>query len=193
MNFANRRDLVPRLTVVVAAMVVALAVVPARGQQLAVGGGTIAPGMVVNVAAAAPDHVFPSALHLAGDRAELYLAARVNWGAEADEIPPGTPPGGFVAYLSVHAEITSNLTGKRTQVTLVPHIGAGTGVHYGRNVSLPGSPDERYSVTLRIDPPDPFKLSTHRDWRDRHEGHSLCPPSEFTYENVEFGEILGAP
>ena len=193
MRLTKTRGRATRRTVVVAAAAVALAALPAHGQQMAIGGGTIPPGMVVSVAATAPDHILPSSLHLAGNRAELYLAARVNWGSAADEIPPGTPPGGFVAYLSVHAEIASNLTGKRTLVTLLPHIGADTGVHYGRNISLPGGPGEAYSVTVRIDPPDPFKLSTHRDWRDRHESHSLCPPSEFTYENVEFGEVLSAP
>ena len=193
MDFANRRGLGTRGTLALALAAIGLAALPAAGQRISIGGGAIPPGMVMSLAATAPDHVSPSSLHLAAKRAELYLEARVNWGTAADEIPPGTPPGGFVAYLSVHAEITSNLTGKRTHVTLVPHIGAGTGVHYGRNVTLPGAPGELYSVTLRIDPPDPFKLSTHRDWRDRHESHSLCPPSEFTFQDVQFGELTDAP
>lgn len=163
------------------------------GQQVQIGRLAFPPGIVLLVEAGPPEGARPRTAHLQEEHSDLYLKARVNWDEDAESIPPGTPPNGFVAYLHIQAQVTNTLTNRRTAVTLLPQMSATEGTHYGRNFALPGNREEQYEVTVWVDPPDAFELSTHRDWRDRFERSTLFEPSESTFENVVFSAGRAEP
>lgn len=165
---------------------------PATAQELVLGEEKTWPGVVFIFEAAVRDNVQPAAQHLAEDLTDIHMEARVNWDTDETAIPPGTPPGGFVPYLNMSAQITNEMTGKQSFVPLVPHINLIDSVHYAYNMALPGESSDLYTVKVFVNPPDPFTLATHRDWRNRY-GPWLLPAQIFTYRNVAFGEIVNAP
>lgn len=164
----------------------------ARAQELVLGEEHIYPGIVLIFEAAVRDKVLPESQHLAEDLTDIHIEARANWHADESEIPPGTPPGGFVAYLNLNAEITNQVTGKKKFVTLLPHINLIDSLHYARNMQLPGEPTDLYKVKIYLDPPDPFSLSLHRDWAYGW-GKQLTNSRVFTYDDVQFVDIVTAP
>ena len=168
-----------------------LVAVPASAQELVIGEATIEPGITFIFEGAVRDHVAPLAQNLAEDYTHVHIEARVNW-AESG-IPEGTPPGGFVPYLNIHAMVMSESTGQIKFTTLVPHINLIDNFHYARNIRLPGLVTDLYSVQFFVNPPDDFTLARHRDWLDDY-GDTLIPePVMFSYDTVDFREIATAP
>lgn len=188
----NRPLLRALLAVAVAAAATAWIAPTAQAQELIIGEEKIWPGMVFIFEAAVRDEVMPASQHLAEDETHIHIEARANWDADEAVIPPGTPPGGFIAYLNLNAEVTNQTTGKKKFVSLVPHINLIDSLHYARNMQLPGEPTDLYKVKIMLDPPDQFALSTHRDWRYQF-GNELVPSRVFTYNDVLFVDIVNAP
>ena len=165
---------------------------PLGAQELVLGEETVEPGIVLIFEGAVRDHVVPKVQHLSEKETDVHIEARANWGADETTLPAGTPAGGFVGYLNVHAEITNEATGKDTYATLVPHTNLIDSTHYARNVALPGNNTDLYTVKFYVDPPDPFSLALHRDWLHGY-GEKLFEPQVFTYESVSFTDIATAP
>ena len=111
-------------------------------QELIIGEETITPGIVFIFEGAVKDHVMPEGMHLKENQTNIHIEARVNW--DTTNIPKGTPPGGFVAYLHITAKITNQNTGMSTFIDLLPHINLVDNYHYARNISLPGNEDDLY-------------------------------------------------
>ena len=174
-----------------ACMLVALAS-PLNAQELVLGEETVEPGIVFIFEGAVRDHVVPTVQHLPERETDVHIEARANWGADEETLPDGTPPGGFVGYLLVHAEITNETSGVGAFVTLLPHTNLIDSTHYARNIALPGVAGDLYKVTFYVNPPDPFSLALHRDWLDGY-GDKLFEARVFTYENVSFSDIAIAP
>ena len=53
--------------------------------------------------------IMPSSSNLNENLTDVHIEARVNW--DIDNIPNGTPKGGFVPYLHINALITNQKTG----------------------------------------------------------------------------------
>ena len=167
---------------------------PLAAQELVLGEEKFEPGIVLIFEGAVRDHVLPTAQHLPEDETHVHIEGRANWSADEADLPPGTPTNGFVAYIEMHAQVTNEVTGATTFVTLTPHINLIDNMHYARNMTLPGSASDLYKVRFFVNPPDPFTLALHRDWlHDPKGGDRLFMPKIFTYENVSFVDIVNAP
>ena len=158
-------------------------------QELIIGEETVNPGIVFIFEGAVKDHVMPKGMHLKETQTNIHIEARVNW--DTDDIPKGTPPGGFVAYLHITAKVTNQNSGMSTFIDLLPHINLVDNYHYARNISLPGNADDLYSVEFNVLPPTNIELSLHKDWLDNYGGR-LMKEYSFSYENVDFEEIANA-
>ena len=158
-------------------------------QELIIGEETITPGIVFIFEGAVKDHVMPEGMHLKENQTNIHIEARVNW--DTDDIPEGTPSGGFVAYLHITAKVTNQNSGMSTFIDLLPHINLIDNYHYARNISLPGNADDLYSVEFNVLPPTNIELSLHKDWLDNYGGR-LMKEYSFSYENVDFEEIANA-
>ena len=158
-------------------------------QELIIGKETVNPGIVFIFEGAVKDHVMPEGMHLKENQTNIHIEARVNWGT--NDIPEGTPPGGFVAYLHITAKVTNQITGMSTFIDLLPHINLVDNYHYARNISLPGSTDDLYLVEFNILPPTHIDLSLHKDWLDNY-GNELMKNQYFKYSNVDFEEIANS-
>jgi len=158
-------------------------------QELIIGEETVNPGIVFIFEGAVKDHVMPKGMHLKETQTNIHIEARVNW--DTDDIPEGTPPGGFVAYLHITAKVTNQNSGMSTFIDLLPHINLVDNYHYARNISLPGNADDLYSVEFNVLPPTNIELSLHKDWLDNYGGR-LMKEYSFSYENVDFEEIANA-
>ena len=132
-----------------------LSAASAAAQELVLGEEVIGPGVVMIFEDAVRDEVQPFTAHLAEALTDVHIEARANWHQDDTQIPEGSPPGGFVGYLHVRAQITNEATGEDTFVTLVPHINLIDNLHYARNVALPGEPSDLYTVRFFVNPPDP--------------------------------------
>lgn len=163
---------------------------PALAQELIIGEARVPPGIVFIFEGAVRDHVAPLSQNLAENLTHVHIEARVNW--DTSGIPPGTPPGGFVPYLNIHAMVTNEATLQTRFVTLVPHINLVDNFHYARNMQLPGMPNDLYTVRFYVNAPDTFALARHRDWLDNY-GRRLMQSRTFGYQNVDFLEIVTAP
>lgn len=176
---------------------------PAAAQEIVLGREEFSPGIVMVFKAAAPDEAAPAEAHLAERLADVRIKAPANWTTDAAAAPPGAPPGGFAAYLRVHAQITNETTGRVAFVTLLPHVDLIDNLHYARNAALPGEPTDLYTVKFLVDPPSALRLALHRDWENRYGQTddeapdeaplSLFQPMEFTYSRVNFMDIADAP
>ncbi len=162
-------------------------------QELIIGEEIIEPGIVIIFEGAVKDDVTPNELHLAESKTDVHLEARVNWASDKSiAVPKNTPRGGFVAYLSMTAEVINERTGERlTDIQIVPHINLVDNFHYARNIELPGERDDLYTVKFTVIPPIGNELALHKDWRDNH-GKSLFKKTSFEYKNVDFEEIAKA-
>lgn len=173
--------------------VLAFLAAPAAAQfELIVGEERFYPGIVMIFEGAVRDLVVPTPQNLAEEKTHVHIEARSNWDEDETMIPEGTPPGGFVAYMEVHAEVMNEVTGAYTYATLTPHINLIDNFHYARNIALPGTASDLYKVTFFVNPPDSFTLAKHRDWLNSY-GFKLFPAKKFTYRNVDFTEIVNAP
>ena len=157
--------------------------------ELVIAEERVEPGIVFIFEGAIKDQVMPMMMHLSENQTNIHIEARVNW--DTKNIPDGTPAGGFVPYLHMTAMVTNEKTGLKTFIDLVPHINLIDNFHYARNISLPGSVDDLYSVEFNILPPTHIDLSLHKDWMDNY-GNSLMEGCKFSYKNVDFSEIAKA-
>ena len=160
-----------------------------NSQELIIGEERVDPGIILIFEGAIKDEVFPKSNNLNVNDTNIHIEARVNW--DTKNIPDGTPAGGFVPYLHMTAMVTNEKTGLKTFIDLVPHINLIDNFHYARNISLPGSVDDLYSVEFNILPPTHIDLSLHKDWMDNY-GNSLMEGCKFSYKNVDFSEIAKA-
>ena len=158
-------------------------------QELIIGKETVNPGIVFIFEGAVKDHVMPEGMHLKENQTNIHIEARVNWGT--NDIPEGTPPGGFVAYLHITAKVTNQNSGMSTFIDLLPHINLVDNYHYARNISLPGNTDDLYLVEFNILPTTHIDLSLHKDWLDNY-GNKLMKNQYFKYSNVDFEEIANS-
>ena len=158
-------------------------------QELIIGEETVSPGIVFIFEGAVKDHVMPEGMHLKETQTNIHIEARVNW--DTNDIPEGTPPGGFVAYLHITAKVTNQNSGMSTFIDLLPHINLVDNYHYARNISLPGNADDLYLVEFNILPPTHIDLSLHKDWLDNY-GNELMKNQYFKYSNVDFEEIANS-
>ena len=157
--------------------------------ELVIAEERVEPGIVFIFEGAIKDHVMPMAMHLAENQTNVHIEARVNW--DTKNVPEGTPEGGFVPYLHMTSTVTNQKTGLKTFVDLIPHINLIDNFHYARNIALPGSADDLYSVEFNIIPPTHIDLALHKDWLDTY-GEELTTNYSFSYKNVYFGEICRA-
>ena len=158
-------------------------------QELIIGEEIVNPGIVFIFEGAVKDHVMPEGMHLKENQTNIHIEARVNW--DTNNIPEGTPPGGFVAYLHITAKVTNQNSGLSTFIDLLPHINLVDNYHYARNISLPGNADDLYLVEFNILPPTHIDLSLHKDWLDNY-GNELMKNQYFKYTNVDFEEIANS-
>ena len=155
-------------------------------QELVIAEERIEPGIIFIFEGAIKDHVMPMAMHLSESQTNIHIEARVNW--DTKNIPDGTPGGGFVPYLHMTAMITNQKTGLKTFIDLVPHINLIDNFHYARNISLPGSIYDLYTVKFNVLAPTQIDLAIHKDWLDKF-GEQLLLGKFFSYKNIYFGEI----
>ena len=157
--------------------------------ELIIGERRIEPGIVFIFEGAVRDHIMPQGFHLDENQTNVHIEARVNW----DEIntPKGAPSGGFVPYLHITAIVKNQKTGMQTFVDLVPHINLIDNFHYARNISLPGSIYDFYSVTFNVLKPTYIDLAIHRDWESKFK-NKLLEDCIFKYKDVYFAEICKA-
>ena len=157
--------------------------------EMVIGKESVEPGIDLVFEGAIKDHVMPMGLHLAENETNIHIEARVNW--DTENIPDGTPTGGFVAYLHITAKITNENSGLSTFIDLLPHLNLIDNYHYARNISLPGKLNDKYKVEFNVLPPTEIELSFHKDWSKMY-GNKLFEKKSFTYTNVDFEEIANA-
>jgi uncharacterized protein involved in high-affinity Fe2+ transport len=158
--------------------------------ELVIGEERLEPGLVFIFEGAVKDHVQPSgSLHLKENETHVHIEARANW--DTKNTPKGTPSGGFIPYLHITARVVNQKTGLSTFIDVVPHINLVDNFHYARNITLPGSIDDKYTVTFNIIPPTHTELAIHRDWLDTY-GNNLSKEQSYTYTSVDFSEIARA-
>ena len=152
-----------------------------NAQELIIGEERIEPGIVVIFEGAIKDMIMPSSTNLNENLTDIHIEARVNW--DVDNIPEGTPKGGFVPYLHINALITNQKTGLKTFIDLIPHINLSDNFHYARNISLPGKIDDLYSVKYTISPPSKYDVSLHMDWK-KEIGNSFFETVIYSYNDI---------
>lgn len=157
--------------------------------ELIIGKQRVDPGIVFIFEGAIKDHVMPKSMHLAENETHVHIEARVNW--DVNNIPKGAVPGGFIPYIYINAKIVNEKTGLSTFIDLVPHINLIDNFHYARNISLPGSINDLYSVTFNVVSPTKIDLSLHKDWLNNY-GNSLISDYSFTYKKISFRDIAKA-
>ena len=157
--------------------------------ELVIGEERVEPGIIFIFEGAVKDHIMPGSMHLSELETHVHIEARVNW--DLNNIPVGAVQNGFVPYLYINAKITNERTGLSTFIDLVPHINLIDNFHYARNISLPGSINDFYSVKFNIIPPTHIDLSLHKDW-SLEFGNKLLEECSFFYEKVNFKEIAKA-
>jgi len=161
----------------------------AFGVELVIGEEQVKPGIVFIFEGAVKDTISPKKMHLAENETHVHIEARANWAAT--DIPEGTPPNGFVAYLHINAKITNEVTGMSTFIDLLPHVNLIDNFHYARNIALPGKISDLYSVEFNILPPASSEVGLHKDWVSKY-GRRLTRTWSFQYKNVDFEEIAKA-
>ena len=154
--------------------------------ELIIGEETKAPGIVFVFEGAIKDHIMPQNMHLMENKTNVHIEARVNW--DSENIPKGTPAGGFVPYLHITANVTNQKTGLSTFIDLLPHINLVDNFHYARNISLPGDINELYSVEFNVTAPTHIELALHKDWVDKY-GQKVFESFSFSYKDIDFKEI----
>ena len=147
------------------------------------------PGIVIIFEGAVKDEIIPKSIHLDQNQTNVHIEARVNW--DKKNIPKGAPPGGFVPYLHITATISNQNSGYKTFIDLKTHINLIDNFHYARNISLPGSINDLYTVQFNITSPTEIDLATHQDWF-REYGEKLLSSHVFKYKNINFKEIAEA-
>ena len=154
-----------------------ITVISFKAQELIIGQERIEPGIVVIFEGAIKDMIMPSSNNLNENLTDIHIEARVNW--DVDNVPKGTPKGGFVPYLHINALVTNQRTGLKTFIDLIPHINLSDNFHYARNISLPGKLEDLYTVKYTISPPSKYDVSLHMDWK-KEIGNSFFETVTYT-------------
>ncbi|MDB9990212.1 iron transporter [Flavobacteriales bacterium] len=170
-------------------IIILIATTFSNAQELIIGEERIEPGIVVIFEGAIKDIIMPSSNNLNENLTDIHIEARVNW--DVDNVPKGTPKGGFVPYLHINALVTNQKTGLKTFIDLIPHINLSDNFHYARNISLPGEIKDLYSVKYTISPPSKYDVSLHMDWK-KEIGNSFFETVTYNYKDVKFEEIAKA-
>ena len=157
-----------------------------NAQELVIAEERVEPGIIFVFEGAIKDHIMPSSMHLKENQTNVHIEARVNW--DINNVPAGTPLGGFIPYLHITAKVTNEKSGLSTFIDLLPHINLIDNFHYARNISLPGAISDLYSVDFNIIPPTQIELALHNDWAKMY-GKELFTGKTFKYINVDFEEI----
>jgi hypothetical protein len=160
-----------------------------NAQELVIGEERVEPGVVFVFEGAIKDKIMPMSMHLNENQTNVHIEARVNW--DINDIPSGTPKGGFVPYLRITAKVTNEKSGLSTFIDLLPHINLIDNFHYARNISLPGAVNDLYSVDFNITPPTQIDLALHNDWVETF-GKELFKETRFKYSGVDFEEIANS-
>ena len=79
-----------------------------NAQELVIGEERVEPGVVFVFEGAIKDKIMPMSMHLNENQTNVHIEARVNW--DINDIPSGTPKGGFVPYLRITAKVTNEKT-----------------------------------------------------------------------------------
>lgn len=159
-------------------------------EKLKIGEETIEPGIKTQFVAETRDAIVPAEDNPAPPDTDIHLEALVNW---SDSSPPVHElRGQFVPYLSVSALIVDEQTGKEEDIDLLPHLSASDGLHYARNVKLPGADQDRYTVTFTIAPPEEGEadMNYHSDWVKKYGAQVFAQPADFTYKNLDFTRVI---
>ena len=157
--------------------------------ELVIATERVEPGIIFIFEGAIKDNISPSSMHLSEKDTNIHIEARVNW--DTDNTPSGTPSGGFIPYLHISAQIVNQRTGMSTFIDLLPHINLIDNFHYARNISLPGSIEDSYSVKFNIMGPGETDLALHMDWLKLY-GDKLLSNKTFSYDNINFSEVAKA-
>jgi uncharacterized protein involved in high-affinity Fe2+ transport len=164
----------------------------AHAQEKVLGEETIEPGIQMTFEAAPQDDVTPYVQNLSEKATDVHLEVLVGWSEdERVDVPEGVTRGGFVGYLQFFATVTNEKTGQKKKVDLIPHVTLGDAMHYARNISLPGAPDDPYTVTVDVRPPAETEVAFHESWREAH-GTPLFEAQTFTYEGLDLAEVAAA-
>ncbi len=159
--------------------------------ELVIGEEKIKPGVVLIFEAAIKDTVFPLTSNLDEAKTFIHIEARVNWDENEKNIPEGTPPGGFVPYLNVSAEIYNRRTKTTQFVDLRPMINLIDNFHYARNIGYSGKDTDEYDVTFYVNPPGEYDLSYHKDFVSEY-GNTVIKSQKFMYRKLKFTKIARA-
>ena len=157
--------------------------------ELVIATERVEPGIIFIFEGAIKDNIFPASMHLSENETNIHIEARVNW--DTVNTPEGAPSGGFIPYLYISAQIKNQKTGLSTFIDLLPHINLIDNFHYARNISLPGSVDDNYSVNFNIIAPSGTDLALHMDWLKTY-GNELLENKKFSYNNINFSEVAKA-
>ncbi len=157
--------------------------------ELVIATERVEPGILFIFEGAIKDNISPSSMHLSENETNIHIEARVNW--DTVNVPEGTPVGGFIPYLYISAQVKNQKTGLSTFIDLLPHINLIDNFHYARNISLPGSVDDNYSVNFNIIAPSGTDLALHMDWLKTY-GNELLENKKFSYNNINFSEVAKA-
>ena len=154
--------------------------------ELIIGKEVVDPGIVFIFEGAIKDEIHPKSLHLDENETNVHIEARVNW--DIENIPKGAVPGGFIPYLNITAKITNQDNGLRSFIDLTPHINLIDNFHYARNIYLPGSDEDLYSIEFSISPPQSAEIALHKDWKLIY-GNKILKGYKFFFKNLDFKEI----
>ena len=154
--------------------------------ELIIGKEVVDPGIVFIFEGAIKDEIHPKSLHLGENETNVHIEARVNW--DVENIPTGAVPGGFIPYLNITAKITNQANGLKSFIDLTPHINLIDNFHYARNIYLPGSDEDLYSLEFNITPPQSTEIALHKDWKLIY-GNKILEEYKFFFKNVDFKEI----
>ena len=160
-----------------------------NSQELIIGSEKISPGIVFIFEGVIKDEILPLSSNLNANETNVHIEARVNW--DINNLPEGTPPGGFIPYLKIHSKIKNQRTGLKIFVDLKPHINLVDNFHYARNIALPGSVKDNYDVKFNIIAPSNIELALHNDWVEEY-GKNLLNEYKFNYKRINFKQITEA-
>tara|TARA_Y100001970_G_scaffold69046_1_gene88093 strand:- start:356 stop:895 length:540 start_codon:yes stop_codon:yes gene_type:complete len=158
-------------------------------QELVIGEERLEPGIIFIFEGAVKDKVYPISINLDEESTDVHIEARVNW--DINNIPEGTPAGGFIPYINISTLIINQTTNQKVMVDLIPHINLVDNFHYAKNISLPGNIDDMYKVLFIINPPEKTSLYFHKDWVNLFSD-LLFDEVSFEYLDINFKEIAKA-
>ena len=158
-------------------------------QELIIGEERLDPGIKFIFEGAIKDKVFPLSRNLIESETNVHIEARVNW--DISNVPKGTPKGGFIPYLKIISIIKNQSSGIKTFIDLFPHINLIDNFHYARNISLPGSINDLYTVQFLVNPPSESEFFFHNDWIENY-GENIFNKVNYIYTDVDFEEIANS-